>query len=76
MILISNINDVCFSLPDIAYFRFVDTIISSSIEKAKSLLEQGQLVAIPTETVYGLAANALDKNAVIEIFNAKHHLIR
>ena len=71
MILISNINDVCFSLPDIAYFRFVDTIISSSIEKAKSLLEQGQLVAIPTETVYGLAANALDKNAVIEIFNAK-----
>lgn len=71
VILISNINDVCFSLPDIPYFRLVETIISSSIEKAKSLLEQGQLVAIPTETVYGLAANALDKNAVIEIFNAK-----
>ena len=71
MILISKANDVYFSLPDIPYFRFVQTIISSSIEKAKSLLNQGQLVAIPTETVYGLAANALDKNAVIEIFNAK-----
>lgn len=71
MILVSNANDVYFSLPDIPYFRYVQTIISSSIEKAKSLLKQGQLVAIPTETVYGLAANALDKNAVIEIFNAK-----
>jgi L-threonylcarbamoyladenylate synthase len=49
----------------------VKTIISSSVEQAKALLEQGQLVAIPTETVYGLAANALDKTAVIEIFNAK-----
>ena len=49
----------------------METIISSSIENARSLLELGQLVAIPTETVYGLAANALNKNAVIEIFNAK-----
>jgi len=58
-------------LPYIPYFRPVETIISSSVEHAKALLEQGQLVAIPTETVYGLAANALDKTAVIEIFNAK-----
>jgi L-threonylcarbamoyladenylate synthase len=35
------------------------------------LLEQGQVVAIPTETVYGLAANALDAKAVIKIFEAK-----
>lgn len=35
------------------------------------LLEQGKLVAIPTETVYGLAANAYDANAVGDIFAAK-----
>ena len=49
----------------------METLISSSVEQAIVLLEQGQLVAIPTETVYGLAANALDKAAVVEIFNAK-----
>lgn len=32
----------------------------------------GELVAIPTETVYGLAGNALDENAVIKIFEAKN----
>lgn len=71
MILISIVNDICLVLPYIPYFRPVETIISSSVEHVKALLEQGQLVAIPTETVYGLAANALDKTAVIEIFNAK-----
>ena len=71
MILIRLENDTCLLFPYIAYFRFVKTIISSSVEQAKAQLEQGQLVAIPTETVYGLAANALDKTAVIEIFNAK-----
>lgn len=49
----------------------METKISSSIEDAVDLLNRGQLVAIPTETVYGLAANALDKTAVVEIFNAK-----
>jgi len=58
-------------LIDIAYFRLVETKISSSIEEAVDLLNCGQIVAIPTETVYGLAANALDKTAVVEIFNAK-----
>ncbi len=38
---------------------------------ATSLLQNGQLVAIPTETVYGLAANALDANAVSKIYSAK-----
>lgn len=38
---------------------------------AKQLLEQGQLVAFPTETVYGLGANALDAQAVLRIFEAK-----
>jgi L-threonylcarbamoyladenylate synthase len=42
------------------------------INKAKFLLENGKLVAIPTETVYGLAGNALDKHAVAEIFRVKN----
>lgn len=44
----------------------------SNIEKAGLLLKAGQLVAIPTETVYGLAANALDGQAVAAIFAAKN----
>lgn len=42
------------------------------INKAKDLLERGELVAIPTETVYGLAANALDVDAVLKIFHVKN----
>lgn len=41
------------------------------INKAAMLLKQGSVVGIPTETVYGLAANALDENAVRAIFTAK-----
>lgn len=41
------------------------------IEKAGEMLRSGGLVAIPTETVYGLAANALDGEAVKKIFLAK-----
>jgi L-threonylcarbamoyladenylate synthase len=46
--------------------------IGKDIDKAKFLLEQGELVAIPTETVYGLAANALDTGAVAKIFFVKN----
>lgn len=45
--------------------------ISSSIADAVQLLHQGEVVAIPTETVYGLAANALNAEAVVKIFEAK-----
>lgn len=38
---------------------------------AAKILRKGGIVAIPTETVYGLAANALDENAVRKIFVAK-----
>lgn len=41
------------------------------IARAAELLRAGKLVAIPTETVYGLAANALDPDAVAKIFQAK-----
>ena len=38
---------------------------------AAKLLREGKLVAIPTETVYGLGANGLDEEAVVRIFEAK-----
>lgn len=41
------------------------------IEQAAQALKQGRLVAFPTETVYGLGANALDPAAVARIFEAK-----
>src|SRR5260370_41245462 len=46
-------------------------IDSSPIERAAEVLRRGGLVAFPTETVYGLGANALDANAVARIFEAK-----
>lgn len=39
--------------------------------KASEILAGGGLVAFPTETVYGLGANALDRDAVLSIFSAK-----
>lgn len=47
------------------------TTIGTDIDHAAGLLKQGKLVAIPTETVYGLAANALDTSAVLNIFETK-----
>lgn len=44
---------------------------AEEIQTAGNLLKNGGLVAIPTETVYGLAANALDGRAVAAIFAAK-----
>ena len=46
-------------------------IIGNEITKAKLLLEKGDLVAIPTETVYGLAANAFNADAVLKIYEVK-----
>ena len=43
----------------------------SSIKEAVKLLKNGEVVGMPTETVYGLGANALDENAVRKIFTAK-----
>ena len=43
----------------------------AGIEKAVSLLRQGELVGIPTETVYGLAANAWNPEAAKKIYAAK-----
>jgi L-threonylcarbamoyladenylate synthase len=50
----------------------MDTIIDHNINKAIELLNNDELVAIPTETVYGLAGNALKENVVQKIFTVKN----
>ena len=47
------------------------TEISTDRKAAVELLRKGEIVALPTETVYGLAADALDPIAVAKIFEAK-----
>lgn len=42
-----------------------------ALKKSAELLKSGEVVGIPTETVYGLAANALDEDAVKKIYIAK-----
>lgn len=45
--------------------------ICNDLEECAQHIQQGNLVAFPTETVYGLGANALDVSAVYKIFEAK-----
>ena len=47
------------------------TTVGKNIEIAAALLSENEIVAIPTETVYGLAGNALSEAAVVKIYNAK-----
>src|SRR5947209_8036049 len=46
-------------------------LFEAAVVRASELLRAGQVVALPTETVYGLAANALDEAAVAKIFQVK-----
>jgi len=50
----------------------MQTTIGNDIVKAAGFLVKGEVVAIPTETVYGLAGNALNEDAVLKIFEAKN----
>ncbi len=46
-------------------------LITSEIEEAARIIRDGGLVAVPTETVYGLAGNGLNEKAVSEIYEVK-----
>jgi L-threonylcarbamoyladenylate synthase len=46
-------------------------LFQKAVRRAAELLRAGEVVALPTETVYGLAANALDEAAVEKIFRIK-----
>jgi L-threonylcarbamoyladenylate synthase len=68
---------VQFRLPAfIPMTKFVEInpekIDSELIKEAADIIKSGGLVAFPTETVYGLGANALDNEAVFKIFKAKN----
>lgn len=49
----------------------INNIDKSELKKQAKLLNEGKTVIFPTETVYGLGANALDEDAVIKIYEAK-----
>jgi len=59
----SEILEVDWSLPE-----------PSPIARAAELLRQGQVIAIPTDTFYGLAANPFDLSAVERVFSIKDRL--
>jgi len=49
----------------------METTIGTDLDRATAMLRAGEVVAIPTETVYGLAANVFDEGAVLKIFQVK-----
>lgn len=49
----------------------IKNIDKNEIKKQAELIKEGKTVIFPTETVYGLGANALDENAVKKIYEAK-----
>ena len=51
--------------------EIVSALADGAISRAAELLRAGEAVALPTETVYGLAADALKEEAVLKIFQAK-----
>jgi L-threonylcarbamoyladenylate synthase len=46
--------------------------IGQNLDRAAELLVQGELVAVPTETVYGLAGNGFNEGSLLRIFQAKN----
>ena len=48
-----------------------DNLNKKYLQEAGKAIRQGKLVAFPTETVYGLGADALNENALAKIFEAK-----
>ena len=53
------------------YYNWKDKTNTEELKIVCNLIRNGELVIFPTETVYGIGANALDENAVGKIFIAK-----
>lgn len=49
----------------------IDKVTDENLKTAADIIKNGGLVVMPTETVYGLGANALDKVAVTNVYKAK-----
>lgn len=56
---------------DTQWFKIESAAQKEQIEQAAAILQRGGLLAIPTETVYGLGADGLNEEAVLHIFEAK-----
>ena len=50
---------------------YFDALTPEAVRQAAEIITRGGLLGIPTETVYGLGANALNEEAVLHIFEAK-----
>ena len=53
------------------YYNWKEKTNTEELKVICNLIKNGELVIFPTETVYGIGANALDKDAVSKIFVAK-----
>lgn len=53
------------------YYNWKESINTEELRNVANLIKNGEVVVFPTETVYGIGANALDSNAVKKIFEAK-----
>jgi L-threonylcarbamoyladenylate synthase len=58
-------------VPDTRIISASDDDMKEAVREAAALLAQGEVVALPTETVYGLAADAFNPEAVAKVFAAK-----
>lgn len=53
------------------YYNFQKKVDQKELKQCANMIEQGKLVIFPTETVYGIGANALCQQATKNIFIAK-----
>lgn len=53
------------------YYNWTSSINKDELENVSNLIRNGEIIVFPTETVYGIGANALDTEAVRKIFFAK-----
>jgi L-threonylcarbamoyladenylate synthase len=58
-------------VPETRIIQAADDDMKEAVTAACALLRAGEIVALPTETVYGLAADALNPDAVAKVFSAK-----
>ena len=58
-------------MPETRIVHATDDDMKDAVREACALLREGEIVALPTETVYGLAADALNPAAVAKVFAAK-----
>ena len=54
------------------YYNWEKNIIEEELNNIVKLVQNGEVIIFPTETVYGIGANALDENAVKKVFEAKN----